>query len=784
MKTAKTPTLRHWLDLVPLSARVHRRQNRMTLFCIVLAVSLVATIFAMADMELRTQRREAIRTDGNWHVSTTALTADEAAVVAARPDVAAVGLYDVTNYDLSGGYTLAGQPAVVCGADDAFYTEIFPVAIVEGRAPAAPGEAVLTKSAQAAGLQLGDAFTLETPSGPHTLTAVGFVETTTMLSQADAVGLVLTLDGFDAVSAEHELNVFIRFTPLSDKQGAIADIESGFGLPDGALKENAKLMTLDLSTSNPWLSSLYGTALVLFVLVLAAGVLMIAGTLNSSVAARTAFFGLLRCLGATPRQVRRYVRREALQWCAVAVPAGLCTGTAVSWGLCALLRFLAPGYFYDMPMFALSPIALVFGALVGFVTVLLAARTPARRAGAVSPLTAVRGNAGGTPPVRRGLRRTGRHLAWRLGAHHALAARRNLVLVAGSFALSIVLFLAFDTALAFFHSGWKPVQPYAPDLSIVSPDNTCSLDAALPGELAGVDGVKRVYGRRFAYSLPAESGGRALTVNLVSYEENQYRWAGQDLLEGAIDPDAGFTLLTIYDPDAPNALAVGDTVTLLGQTLTVGGLLSDSPLDREAGVVLLICNEATFEALTGQTGYTILDIQVSAGFTDEALARVRALAEQATGGNYTFSDRRASNLEGRGAYLAIGVFFYGFEVVIALITVLNILNCIQMSVSARLPQYGTMRAVGMTVRQLLQMVLAESAAYAAVGCAAGLALGLPLHWLLYTSMITQRWGTAWRVPWGSVALIVALVSGSALLAARAPARRLRGLSVTATIAAE
>ena len=105
MKTAKTPALRSWLDLVPLSARAHRRQNRMTLFCIVLAVSLVATIFAMADMELRTQRRTAIRTDGNWHVATTDLTADQAAVVAARPDVAAVGLYDVANYHLDGGYT-------------------------------------------------------------------------------------------------------------------------------------------------------------------------------------------------------------------------------------------------------------------------------------------------------------------------------------------------------------------------------------------------------------------------------------------------------------------------------------------------------------------------------------------------------------------------------------------------------------------------------------------------------------------------------------------------------
>ena len=788
----KPRPLASWLDLAPVSARVHRRQNAMTIFCIVLAVALVATIFAMADMELRTQRRQAIRTDGNWHVATTELTADEAAVVAARPDVAAVGLYDVVNYGLDSGYTLAGQEVAVCGSDENFYTEIFPMAVTEGRAPAAPGEVMLTESAKTGGVALGDAISLQTPTGSHVLTVVGFIETTTMLSVNDAVGAVLTLEGFEAVSARHELNVYIRFTPLSNKQAAIAEIETAFGLSDGALHENAKLMTLDFSTSNRWLASLYGTALVLFVLVLAAGAFMIAGTLNSSVAARTSFFGLLRCLGATPRQVRRYVRREALQWCAVAVPAGLAIGCAVSWALCALLRFLSPSYFYDMPMFALSPVALVFGALVGLVTVGLAARTPAKRAGRVSPLTALRGNdATGLPAGRLRKPAGGNRLAVQLGVRHALAARRNLILVAGSFALSIVLFLAFDTALAFFHHGWRPVQPYTPDLSVVSTDNTCSLPGSLQSEFAALPGVKRVYGRRFSYSLPAEtSDGRSITVNLVSYEQHQYGWAAEDLLEGALgsaDAGADYTALAVFDPYAADALAVGDSVTLpsCGEAaLTVSGLLSQSPLDREEGVLLLICNEATFEALTGETGYTIFDIQVTNRFTDDDLAAVRSAAAAATGGEYTFSDRRAQNLEGRGAYLAIAVFFYGFEVVIALITVLGILNCIQMSVSARLGQYGVMRAVGLTLRQLRRMVLAEAAANAAAGCLVGVALGLPLHWALYTSMITGHWGTAWQVPWGALAVILVLVAGSALLAACAPAGRLRRLSITETIGGE
>lgn len=39
-------TMRHYLDLVTISGKVHRRQSRMTRICIVLAVFLVSVLFA------------------------------------------------------------------------------------------------------------------------------------------------------------------------------------------------------------------------------------------------------------------------------------------------------------------------------------------------------------------------------------------------------------------------------------------------------------------------------------------------------------------------------------------------------------------------------------------------------------------------------------------------------------------------------------------------------------------------------------------------------------------
>ena len=45
--------MKSYLSLIHISARVQRRQNRMTLLCIILAVFLVTTIFSMADMFMR-----------------------------------------------------------------------------------------------------------------------------------------------------------------------------------------------------------------------------------------------------------------------------------------------------------------------------------------------------------------------------------------------------------------------------------------------------------------------------------------------------------------------------------------------------------------------------------------------------------------------------------------------------------------------------------------------------------------------------------------------------------
>lgn len=75
--------------------------------------------------------------------------------------------------------------------------------------------------------------------------------------------------------------------------------------------------------------TLLSVAVVLFLLILVAGVLMISSSMNSSVAQRTKFFGMMRCIGMSKQQIIRFVRLEALNWCKTAVPIGLILGVKI-----------------------------------------------------------------------------------------------------------------------------------------------------------------------------------------------------------------------------------------------------------------------------------------------------------------------------------------------------------------------------------------------------------------------------------------------------------------------
>ena len=252
-------------------------------------------------------------------------------------------------------------------------------------------------------------------------------------------------------------------------------------------------------------------------------------------------------------------------------------------------------------------------------------------------------------------------------------------MITGSFALSIVLFLSFSVLIDFVDH-LMPQSAAAADLELSSPDGGNSIDSALTETLESMDGVERVYGRRSSFALPArwEDGSNSLSaVDLVSFDAFDLNALKKDgaLRRGSdlarVYGDSSFALAA-WDPSC--SWENGDTVMLGTERLEIAGLLKYDPFRSDGltgGQLTLIVSDETFVRLTGITDYALLMIQTSADVPDETVEAIRQLAEE---NGWAMTDRREQST--RGTYLAFTACVYGFLGIIALVAVLNIVNCI------------------------------------------------------------------------------------------------------------
>lgn len=117
-------------------------------------------------------------------------------------------------------------------------------------------------------------------------------------------------------------------------------------------------------------------------------IFVIASTFAFAVASRRREFGLLRLIGATPRQIRRMVLGEAL---AVALAASLTGAVAAQLATPLLLRKASYTELAPVKLEPASPwVPLAIAVAAGLLVAMLGARSAARRAGRVGPIDALR----------------------------------------------------------------------------------------------------------------------------------------------------------------------------------------------------------------------------------------------------------------------------------------------------------------------------------------------------------------------------------------------------------
>ncbi|WP_316316175.1 ABC transporter permease, partial [Clavibacter michiganensis] len=118
------------------------------------------------------------------------------------------------------------------------------------------------------------------------------------------------------------------------------------------------------------------------------GIFLIINTFSMLVAQRTREIGLMRAIGSSRRQVNRSVLVEALLLGVVGSVLGVAAGVGIAIGLMKLMS--AAGMNLPTDDLTIKTATPVTGLILGVVVPVLAAYLPARRAGKISPMAALR----------------------------------------------------------------------------------------------------------------------------------------------------------------------------------------------------------------------------------------------------------------------------------------------------------------------------------------------------------------------------------------------------------
>lgn len=273
-----------------------------------------------------------------------------------------------------------------------YFEKIKTKEILEGREPEKTGEVIIDGSEKVLlKANLGDEYTLIGPKGEIKAKIVGVYKAARYASEGP-IAFTTYLEN-SAINEESNYTVYVNLNSEKDKQEIMNKVISNANIEikDGNRIENTELLYL---TGNGSGSSITGAlknmAIFVVAIIMVCTITVIYNSFNISVMERIKYFGILKAIGATPKQIKKIIFKEGILMGLIALPIGCLVGfIGLKYGMKIfigddLLIFLKN---FDVKFY--PSIILATAGLVS-VTIWLSILGPARKAQKVSAVEAMR----------------------------------------------------------------------------------------------------------------------------------------------------------------------------------------------------------------------------------------------------------------------------------------------------------------------------------------------------------------------------------------------------------
>ncbi|MGL4735833.1 MAG: ABC transporter permease [Cellulosilyticaceae bacterium] len=524
--------------------------------------------------------------------------------------------------------------------------------------------------------------------------------------------------------------VDVMFDSSFDIEGRIVKVIQDLGYPlegEGAMRygvnwaySNARGMSESMIVIGAILG---GSLLIMFT-----GYLIIYNIFQISVMNDIRFYGLLKTIGTTPKQIKKIVMTQAFGLSVIGIPIGLLLGYMLGKGL---LPFVMQSSNYKVAYVPTSPIIFVGAALFGLLTVYISCHKPSKMVGRISPIEAAKySEVTNYKKPRKGNSGSVGDMAWRNISRN----KKKSSVVILSMCLSLVLLNSIYTYTEGFDMD-KYLQKFVVSDFILAHANYFNVGKGFhePEDVPSEQYIKAVMERQgivsgggIYYDLDLLRELKADTfAQLYGFDEAILDY--MKVLEGEIDLgklSSGKYILEIvnvndYGEPYPSPYAVGDKISIQrAQEESVQyEILAQVTIPHNASVRYSFSGSTSFylpiEVFTKQVNKPLMMayyVEVEDAYEEQLQAFISEYTTQVDD-RMSYESRQSymNDFEGmKKTYTLVGG---AMSLIIGLIGIVNFINVMITSIMTRRGEFAILQSIGMTTKQLRRMLIMEGLLY-------------------------------------------------------------------------